>query len=34
MMLLLCILHIGIILVIYNEKPDFLQAMAENKYPD
>ena len=33
-MLLLCILHIGTILVIHNGKPEILQAMAENKYPD
>ena len=33
-MLLLCILHICITLVIHNEEPNVLQAMAENKYPD
>ena len=31
---LLCILHIDTILVIHNEEPEMLQAMAENKYPD
>ena len=33
-MLLLCILHVGIAPAIHSEKPNMLQVMAENKYPD